>query len=248
MFSRQERREQRLARKLERFEIRKEIMHRRVNESPYLVEIKNTTSETKKAVLFGFNSFWRSATLGSEDGIEITSLGSDNYSLLVAQSVSKAFVLSKLRLQSNGDIPKQINYVTCDANGKKTTEPILLHLNPYQYQSNVIDVNANLEISGNTFFEIDVPGNTAIRVTIYPSAVFSQLQAIEETIRKEDANGDFEPKEQLQQATQEIVRNVKKETTWKLKTFFVELWNKIKQFKFKKQKPSNLSNLDSKNE
>lgn len=248
MFSRQERREQKMARRIKKVELRKEIMHRRVNSSPYLVEIKNTTTETKKAILFGFNSFWRSATLGSDEGIEITSLGSDNYSLLVAQSVSKAFILSKLRLQSNGDIPKQINYITYDANGQMNTHPILLDVNLYQFQTNIIDINTNLGIDGNSFFEIEVPANTNLRVTMLPTSVFSQLRAIEETIRREDENGDYEPKEQLQQATQEIVRNVKKETTWKLKTFFVELWNKIKAFKFKKQKPSNLSNLDSKNE
>lgn len=236
-------RQERIAARNERRRIRMErkarrIVNRRMN--PYMIVIENTTDERKTCYALGFNKFWRHENFGNEEGIIITNPLS-SYEELFAQSNTKAFSLSRIRINFNDKPATRFLKVQKDANGQTYQAPIMLTLNATQFQANLIDIEDNSIVDGNFHFEIDVEPKSTVEIMLYPERVISQSDILDQQEQTEFEKIDLISTNaaRLSQPTHEIIKNKPKEKTWNIKSFFVKLRDRLNP----KPKKSNLNKL-----
>ena len=142
--------------------------------APYSVIIENTTSETKQAIVFGFNRFFDKENYGSDKGVTVKPEQSNvDYCELLAQSAFEPMNLLKFRFQSQNldQLRESVGVAVKDANGQAAYMP--LKLSDYDQKSSdrnqksILDVDYDLNIHGNAFLTINILPNTSLKIHMF---------------------------------------------------------------------------------
>lgn len=151
----------------------------------YIIQYSNTTSSDVTAVLFGFNDYYNAVTpsgasapnYGNPAAVVITNIQGGTYARLIAQSNNKNFQIGQWRFISTtaSQLTKSlmINYV--DASGIITQKPFTLSVlkDPYQFQSDTIDIRKIVTIDANTFLTFTLVANAGLVIAMWPVQILS---------------------------------------------------------------------------
>lgn len=138
--------------------------------NPYVIQIANTSNKVLTAILFGFNINWHNKNFGNPKGIEITNLNGTSYGHLFSQSASSPFKTGTLRFQCQDGktLDGKKSIVHADADGCMYTSPLITLVDPYQFQTNVIQLNKEITVDGNCYITCEMQPKSTMVICIYP--------------------------------------------------------------------------------
>ncbi len=150
----------------------------------YIVSYYNSTSATVTCILFGFNDYSRydstnatTGNYGNPTAVTITNIQGGSYLRLLNQSNNKNFQIGQWRFISTTSAQLTqsltINYV--DANGDVMQKPFTLSVlkDPYQFQSDTLDIRKTITIDANTFLTFPLLATTTLTIAMWPNKILS---------------------------------------------------------------------------
>ncbi len=151
------------------------------SDSPYLISVKNTSSEIKEAILFGWNDNTDLENYGNDKSIELTNWATaDSYKKLFNQSMSKPFKAGRIRLHFKKEFEEFYNkniiwIIYTDANGnmlkKIINNPSAKSVRITQNNGD-IDIVHNITIDANSEIRLNIAGNSELVMSIYPKTEY----------------------------------------------------------------------------
>ncbi len=150
----------------------KKIIYKHNN--PYFFNIKNCSNESKKAVLYGHNMNLMKPNFGSDNGVCIEAFDGVGYSFMLTNSVSKEFIIRKIRVQTAKSTKEYlenmvIKYTAIDPNGQMIEIPIIVKsfIKDNQLQKDIVDIELPIAIDGNASLSFPVDPNSYISMYFY---------------------------------------------------------------------------------
>lgn len=143
----------------------------------YIVSYYNSTSATVTCILFGFNDYATSTNYGNPTTVTVTNVQGGTYGRLINQSNNKNFQIGQWRFISttSSQLTQSltINYV--DANGDVMQKPFTLSVlkDPYQFQSDTLDIRKTITIDANTFLTFPLLATTTLTIAMWPNKILS---------------------------------------------------------------------------
>ena len=140
--------------------------------TPYQITVTNTTTTSKKLILFGSYKYLLEPNFGSDSGLTVSpSQANVSYSQLIQQVAQQPFDTSLIRIQSqnSSQITQILNINKQNANGQLFTEPLITqnYFSAYQQQSGILDINYNMTIDGSTWIQTTVLGTSDSNIVTY---------------------------------------------------------------------------------
>lgn len=137
----------------------------------YVVIVTNKNDKESKAILFGYNRYFFEKNFGSDDGIEIQTLSSYGELLCESQLKTQVKCLRVMNTKEPYDIFQwaPINYNYRKANGCSGTRPLLpsIYYNVNQIQENIVDIDEEFTIKGNTYLELTLKPKQEITLVFF---------------------------------------------------------------------------------
>lgn len=138
----------------------------------FTICMKNTSSLSSPAVLFGYNENFLSANFGNSQGIEIKVMECD-YKELLAYSCNKplTFGMARFSVSEEKQLSKAFTITKSDATGMCTLFPFepMRWKSPFSMQANVIDIEHLFIIDGSTKMNFTLLPNSESRLTFMVS-------------------------------------------------------------------------------
>lgn len=149
---------------------------------PYILQYTNGTTGDLTAYLFGANDYGFSANQGNPVGVTVDNLQSGTYGRLLAQSISKPFVISKWRFTCDtaSQLTQTLTITNVEGNGNSSSSPMNLSVlkDLYQQVSNAIEVTKRVVIDGNTIISFTLKASAVLTISMYPTEVVSAKQKL----------------------------------------------------------------------
>ena len=135
----------------------------------FIIQIKNPTNKTLKAVLFGYNDNYLLKNYGSDEGLIIESFEKYSYQGLLLESNVSPFVIHKYRFISSTQKQLYQSFEISETNimtGKPDKEIIQLSIYNDVFQScaTSIDVNRPVKIDGNVSLSLNILPVTTLSI------------------------------------------------------------------------------------
>ncbi len=143
-----------------------------IDSEPIVISIQNLNGTKQKWNLFGFNKFNGKKRLGNEEHVEISGLGSLDYSEIFNNTSGKKILIGRWRISTNlqKNLHQQIFKHSMNINGHYSRKPINLGvmIDSYQFQSNIIDMTSKWKITGERHLSGTIEPNSTIVISLYP--------------------------------------------------------------------------------
>lgn len=175
----------------------------------YTFKIKNDSNEKLKWVFGGTNLFLRSKNFGSAPKIKIESLNMLPYDAFLQDLSNETINVSYFRFMSFNEKNRnqKLGVFSNSINQKShTLVELEKHLDPYQFQTDIIDVSQKFILDKRHHLEGFIEANSEIIISFFDESkenkddfdVFRGLTNLQNVIVKDkDTNIRFEPKEGL---------------------------------------------------
>lgn len=162
----------------------KKEMYRRTYDDPFVIQYENKSADDVIGVMFGFNENFGAPNFGNPDCVEIINLQGGSYKRFLAQTSQDRDKIGQWRFQSNShfQLKQNINLHHVDANGKDyKLAPINLETskNTCQFQSDILDVNRDFGIDGNSYATFTLKALTTFVISMFPYQKHSYIGYVE---------------------------------------------------------------------
>lgn len=152
--------------------------------NPYVIQIKNTTDEQKNFVLFGSAVYLNAENYGSDEGLEITNLGTDApYSAILQEFVAQRAKMTRFRFQSDSKanlflkltLVRQKFSSGWFENSKEEREiPLSIMWDAYQMQSDIMDANIEFELDRYAHISGTILPKSIFVISMFPVEIDSE--------------------------------------------------------------------------
>ena len=167
--------------------------------NPIVLRIINDSNENLNWVIFGSNKFLSSHNFGNHSSIKIENLTThdSSYGELLQELSNSDIKVGLMRFWSDkkSNIHQTLthhkiyNNVRCFAvDYEERSLNLSIMLNPYQFQSDIIDAPVEFEITNNTHFSGYIQKNSYIIITLYLSRSKANNWNLNEIIKKIKSN------------------------------------------------------------
>lgn len=140
---------------------------------PYCLLIENNTDEVQKIKLFG-NIY--KAPKHKEGVIVSHALQGHTYNEFMGQIASSPFICGCLYMTHvKGSFEKIKKYTTVmtsvfkDADGSREDTPVILNVDPYQAQGNILTAYEEFPVNAQTVLKFKLPPESSIQLLVYPA-------------------------------------------------------------------------------
>lgn len=147
---------------------------------PVILIVRNTDSEPRRAIMFGFNKFDNEPNYGSHEDVHVyPSVSSLTYGQILRDSAICPFDVGLIRIKgtSEDDVKNTMYYYTQNIEGQEVQMPIEMvgHLQQQKDRmiKNILDVPFKCQINAETHIGVQVPPNTTIVYMFYPIRKYS---------------------------------------------------------------------------